>query len=117
MERVKEVFISRRLNMWGRRFGFVRFFDVRNVGKLERELDQICVGNRKLNVNVPKYRRRQEERPRVERMDARHLNMERPKYEKMKTAVKSENIHKKGKEVWVDKREKKSFVDVVRGHV
>jgi len=24
--RVKEVFISRRLNKWGRRFGFVRFF-------------------------------------------------------------------------------------------
>jgi len=26
--RVKEVFIARRLNKWGRRFGFVRFFEV-----------------------------------------------------------------------------------------
>jgi len=38
-ERVKEVFISRRLNKWGRRFGFVRFFEVGNVGNLEKELD------------------------------------------------------------------------------
>jgi len=49
--RVKEVFISRRLNKWGRRFGFVRFFYVRNVGRLERELDQIYIGNMKLFVN------------------------------------------------------------------
>jgi len=39
--RVKEVFISRRLNRWERRFGFVRLFEVRNAGRLERELDQI----------------------------------------------------------------------------
>jgi len=105
--RVQKVLISRRLNRWGRRFRFMRFFDVRNVGKLERELDQIYVGNRKLNVNVPKYRRHQEVRPRVERTDARHLNMERPKFEQMKIVVTSENIRKKGKEVWVDNREKK----------
>jgi len=37
--RVKEVFISRRLNKWGRRFGFVRFVEVKNVRWLERELD------------------------------------------------------------------------------
>ena len=59
--RVKEVFVSRRLNKWGRRFGFVRFFDVRNVKWLESELDQLYVGNRKLYVNVLKYRRKQME--------------------------------------------------------
>jgi len=37
---VKEVFISRRVNRWGRRFGFVRFFDVENVVRLEKELDR-----------------------------------------------------------------------------
>ena len=41
--RVREVFISRRPNKWGRRFGFVRFLDVRNVGRLERELDQVYI--------------------------------------------------------------------------
>jgi len=89
---------------------------VRNVGKLKRELDQIYVGNRKLNVNIPKYRRHQEERPRVERKDVRQLNMVRPKYEKMKTEDTFGNMPKKGKEVWVEKREKKSFADAVRGH-
>ena len=55
--RVKEVFISRRRNKWGRRFGFVRFFSVLNESKLEKELDQIFIGNMKLYVNLPKYRR------------------------------------------------------------
>lgn len=34
--RVKEVFIARRLNRSERRFGFVRFFDVSNVIRLEK---------------------------------------------------------------------------------
>jgi len=55
--RVQDVFISRRLNKWGKRFGFVRLFDVKNVGKLERELDQIYIGSRKLFVNILKYHR------------------------------------------------------------
>lgn len=41
-ERVKEVFISRRLNKWERIFGFVRFFEVENVGCLEKEHEAIC---------------------------------------------------------------------------
>ena len=48
------MFISRRLNRWGIRFGFVRFFDVANVSQLEKELDQIHLGKMKLNVNIPK---------------------------------------------------------------
>ena len=55
--RVKEVFISKHRNRWGRRFGFVRFFMVPNVFKLEKELDQIFIGDMKLYVNLPKYRR------------------------------------------------------------
>jgi len=53
--RLHEVFISRKLNRWGNRFGFVRFYDVRNVGRLEKELDFIRIGNMKLHVNVPRY--------------------------------------------------------------
>jgi len=54
---VKEVFISGRRNRWGRRFEFVRFFTVPNELRLEKELDQIFIGNMKLHVNLPKYRR------------------------------------------------------------
>jgi len=39
--RVEEVFISKKLNRWGNKFGFVRFSDVKNVRKLESELDSI----------------------------------------------------------------------------
>jgi len=67
--RVKEVFISRRLNRWGRRFGFLRFFEVRNVGRLEKELDSLHVGNMKLHVNIPKYRRHQKEPVKEERRE------------------------------------------------
>jgi len=55
--RVKEVFIARKLNKRGRRFGFVRFFEVGNAARLEKELDQIYIGNVKLFVNIPRYRR------------------------------------------------------------
>ena len=54
---MKEVFISRRFNRWGRRFDFVRFLEVANVVRLEKELNQICIGNMKLYVNIPRYRR------------------------------------------------------------
>jgi len=75
--RVKEVFVSRRLNKWGRRFGFVRFFYVRNVRWLESELDQIIVGNRKLYVNIPKYRKTQEENERYGRRVLRNIDVGR----------------------------------------
>jgi len=37
--RVKEVFISKCPNRWGRRFGFVRFFPFPNDVRLEKQLD------------------------------------------------------------------------------
>jgi len=77
--RVKEVFISRRLNKWGRRFGFVRFLDVKNVVRLEGELDRIYIGNMKLCVNISKYRRHQSESKRVERRTPRTQHMESQK--------------------------------------
>ena len=55
--RVKEVFISGRRNRWERRSGFVIFFTVPNELRLEKELDQIYIGNMRLYVNLPKYRR------------------------------------------------------------
>lgn len=39
----------------GRRFGFVRFLDVKNQKELEKHLDQIWINGRKLRVNLTKY--------------------------------------------------------------
>jgi len=52
---IEEVFISRKVNCWGNRFDFVRFWDVKNSVKLERELDAIRIGIVKLFVNFPRY--------------------------------------------------------------
>jgi len=113
--RVKDVFISRRLNKWGRRFGFVSLFDVKNVAKLEKELDQIYIGNRKLYVNIPKYRRHQAELPREESKDVRKTTMVRPTKGKNKMEDVDENKTTKRKEVWEERRGFKLFADVARG--
>jgi len=54
-ERLAEVFMSKKLNYSGNRFGFMRFFDVKIPGKLERQLDSIRIDALKLYVNLPKY--------------------------------------------------------------
>jgi len=114
--RVTDVFISRRLNKWGRRFGFVSLFDVKNVAKMEKELDQIYIVNMKLYVNIPKYRRHQVEVPRVESKDDRKMIMVRPTMGKNKMEDVDENKTTKRKEGWEERRGLKPFVDVVRGH-
>ena len=52
----------------------------------------------------------------MERKDARQLNTVMPKYEKMKSNDTFGNLTKKGKEVWVEKREKKSYAEAVKGY-
>ncbi|XP_068497837.1 uncharacterized protein [Phaseolus vulgaris] len=120
--RVKEVFVSRRLNKWGRRFSFVRFFYVRNVRWLESELDQIIVGNRKLYVNIPKYCRTQEENERYGRRVLRNIDVgrhrEEGKEQQKKNGTNREKNGKQawgenGKQVWVEKQGSRSFVEVV----
>jgi len=111
--RVKEVFISRRRNRWGRRFGFVRFFKVPNEYKLEKELDQVCIGNMKLYVNLPKYTRsRPSQQGGVALMGDNGKNHH-------KYVLK----HSKGKEEWRELKgnnprrdcyERRSYADAVR---
>jgi len=98
--RVKEVFISKRLNKWGRRFGFVRFFGVRNVGRLERDFNQIYIDNKKLHVNVPRYRRSEKETRWLEsETRSKYFEKERnPRKKNEETTVLHEN--KRTKEVW-----------------
>jgi len=58
--RLKEVFISRRLDRKGRRFGFVRFWNVKHQGQLESELDAIRIGNIKMQVNIARFSKEKE---------------------------------------------------------
>jgi len=56
--RVMDVFVSRKLNARNRKFGFVRFQGVKDVFSLERELSAIWIDTWKLQVNLPKYQRK-----------------------------------------------------------
>ena len=52
-----EVYIARKRNKWGRRFGFVRFSEVTDEKKMEYALDIIKIGEEKLYVNLPRFKR------------------------------------------------------------
>ncbi|GKV26106.1 hypothetical protein SLEP1_g35459 [Rubroshorea leprosula] len=54
--RVFDIYSPSRRSKKGRRFGFVRFLDVKDNKELERRLDQIWVGEFKLWVNSPRFR-------------------------------------------------------------
>ncbi|GKV35275.1 hypothetical protein SLEP1_g43574 [Rubroshorea leprosula] len=53
--RVFDIYSPQRRSKNGRRFGFVRFLNVRNTRELENQLDQIKVDGLKLWVNLAKY--------------------------------------------------------------
>ncbi|GKV20182.1 hypothetical protein SLEP1_g30341 [Rubroshorea leprosula] len=54
--RVLEVYILEKRDKYGRRFGFVRFQDIRDTKCLEVDLDQIKVGEVKIHVNQLRFR-------------------------------------------------------------
>ena len=93
--RVSDVFISRRLDSGKRRFGFVSFQGVLDVRVLERKLDAIWIGLWKLRVNIPKFSRKEPNRPEVG--DGRRMEL--------------------AKKVWRQKDHQRTFAQVVRdGH-
>jgi len=111
--RVKDVFISGRRNRWGRRFGFVRFFTVPNELRLEKELDQIYIGNMKLYVNLPKYRRNENVYHGVApHVDGKGSNP----YNYAQGRMKSKEVWRevKGKDVRRNLNYKHSYADAVR---
>lgn len=57
-DKVWEVYIAPRRDKRGKQFGFVRFMEVKNPAKLERELDSIIIGNMKMHVNIPRFENR-----------------------------------------------------------
>ncbi|KAK7283205.1 hypothetical protein RIF29_12577 [Crotalaria pallida] len=54
---VGEVVIPPNRDKVGRRFGFVRFKDVNDVGALERNLRSVWIDDTRVQVNRPKYER------------------------------------------------------------
>ena len=56
-EDVREVFIAKKKNRSGRKYGFVRFKGVEEVGMLECQLDNMVIGDLKLHANLPKHGR------------------------------------------------------------
>jgi len=108
------VFIARRLNKWGRRFGFFRFFEVRNVGRLERDLHHIYIGNKKLHVNILRYTRNEEG---ANRTDSENMVKHTEKVinpRKLQAEAHIAHDQKKTKEVWKVKTRGKSFANVVK---
>jgi len=94
----------------------VRFIGVRDVGRLERELDQLYVGNRKLFVNIPKYQRNQQELSRTYR------RLQRAPYRASQNEASL--VHKKvimtggeqrREDKWVEKKGKRSYAEAVTG--
>ncbi|GAU47983.1 hypothetical protein TSUD_272280 [Trifolium subterraneum] len=55
--RVAEVYIPNKLDKQGRRFGFVRFREVRDVEELLSRISDIWIGTYKLRVNRTRFRR------------------------------------------------------------
>jgi len=114
--RVKEVFIARRPNKWGRRFGFVRFFGMRNMGRLERELDQLYIGNKKHFGNVPKYCRQQHGPGRVEGRTPREPHRERKNETWKQEQQNYEPIREQRREEkWVARNGNRSYAEAVIG--
>ncbi|XP_068477241.1 uncharacterized protein [Phaseolus vulgaris] len=69
--RVMDVFVSRKLNARNKKFGFVRFQGVKDVFSLERELSAIWIGTWNMQVNLPKYQRK--DGPRKQRNEGSKL--------------------------------------------
>ncbi|MCH97216.1 endonuclease/exonuclease/phosphatase family protein, partial [Trifolium medium] len=54
---VSDVFIPKKVDKWGRRFGFVKFKEVRDVEDLSWKLEDVWSGNFKLRVNRARFRK------------------------------------------------------------
>ncbi|GKV12444.1 hypothetical protein SLEP1_g23583 [Rubroshorea leprosula] len=53
--RVIQIYIANKNDKWGRKFGFVRFLNIRNPREMELNLSKIQVGDRRLQANLAMY--------------------------------------------------------------
>ena len=88
----------------------MRFIEVKNEVCLERELDQIYIGNRKLHVNISKYRRHQFGTKRGEWRAPWEQHKESQKeVRKRHPKVAEPRGKQRSKEIWVEKKGNRSF--------
>lgn len=61
------MFIAKKKDRFGHRFGFVRFKDINDPSRLIAKLNTIWLGNLRLKVNLPRFDREHKERSIVNR--------------------------------------------------
>ncbi|GKV10568.1 hypothetical protein SLEP1_g21912 [Rubroshorea leprosula] len=54
--RIYSIYSPEKRDRFGRRFGFIRFLEVKDKKELERQLDQIWIGHTKLRENIPRFK-------------------------------------------------------------
>ncbi|GAU30343.1 hypothetical protein TSUD_212000 [Trifolium subterraneum] len=60
--RLGDVYIPKKVDKWGRRFGFVKYREVKEVEVLSKSLQDVWVGSFKLRVNKSRFNRNEEKR-------------------------------------------------------
>ncbi|GKV34373.1 hypothetical protein SLEP1_g42750 [Rubroshorea leprosula] len=68
--KVIQIYIARKRDKWGRRFGFARFLDVKSTRELEIKLNQIFVGDQYIKANIAIFSREETKLKRKEINDA-----------------------------------------------
>ncbi|MCI34305.1 hypothetical protein A2U01_0055524, partial [Trifolium medium] len=61
---VGDAFIPKKVDKWGRRFGFVKFREVKEVELLSKIPQDVWIGSFKLRVNKSRFHRNEESRRR-----------------------------------------------------
>ncbi|MCH93535.1 RNA recognition motif, partial [Trifolium medium] len=64
--RVGDVYIPKKVDKWGRHFGFVKFREVKEIGELNQDLEDVWIGSFKLQVNRSRFDRNEESRKKEE---------------------------------------------------
>lgn len=55
---IDEVFIPFKRTRWGKKYGFVRFLNVKDEKLLKTKLDNLFLGEKKIFANLPKFERK-----------------------------------------------------------
>ncbi|GKV10561.1 hypothetical protein SLEP1_g21905 [Rubroshorea leprosula] len=108
--RIYSIYSPERRDRFGRRFGFVRFLEVKDKKELERQLDQIWIGHTKLRANIPRFKEedrngKKESKPKIgmqNHPDSRPVNNQ----------IQGESGRRWGSRMVVPHR---SYADVLRG--
>ena len=92
------------------------FFGVRNAGHLEKELDQVYIGSRKLYVNTPKYKRTYSESRRLDTKVSRVIHAEKQSEQRKRYQnVAGPSRKQSSQETWVEKKGRRSYAEAVKG--